>query len=279
MNNKTRKTALLKAIEGLSSWTDIHARWGSYTEKEKGDRFEDLTQCYLQIAPEYSSKLKHVWRIEEVPQAVAKALRLPSTDKGIDLVAETREGEYWAIQCKYRQNTDQQLTHTDISTFTSLTFQACKGFSFALVCSTTERVTSLYRDEERIGFCALDVWQELDREFFTKLRNKLTDKVTKLEPRKPRPHQTQAVKDGVEHFIKDKATRESIHSNLCLVTLPPNCWPLCLELPQSRLPPASRKSHSTGTSGLCSPKTAFPATAPIPQRSRATSGSTLERAP
>jgi len=207
MNNKTRKTALLKAIEGLSSWTDIHARWGSYTEKEKGDRFEDLTQCYLQVEPEYSSKLKHVWRIEEVPQAVAKALRLPSTDKGIDLVAETREGEYWAIQCKYRQNTDQQLTHTDISTFTSLTFQACKGFSFALVCSTTERVTSLYRDEERIGFCALDVWQELDREFFTKLRNKLTDKVTKLEPRKPRPHQIEAVKDGVEHFVKEKSAR------------------------------------------------------------------------
>ena len=207
MNNKTRKSALLKAIEGLSSWTDIHARWGSYTEKEKGDRFEDFTQCYLQVEPEYSSKLKHVWRIEEVPQAVAKALRLPSTDKGIDLVAETHEGEYWAIQCKYRQNTDQQLAHTDISTFTSLTFQACKGFSFALVCSTTERVTSLYRDEERIGFCALDVWQELDREFFTKVRNKLTDKVTKLEPRKPRPHQIEAVKDGVEHFIKEKATR------------------------------------------------------------------------
>jgi superfamily II DNA or RNA helicase len=207
MNNKSRKSALLKAIEGLSSWTEIHARWGSYTEKEKGDRFEDFTQCYLQVEPEYSSKLKHVWRIEEVPQAVAKALRLPSTDKGIDLVAETREGEYWAIQCKYRQNTDQQLTHTDISTFTSLTFQACKGFSFALVCSTTERVTSLYRDEERIGFCALDVWQELDREFFTKLRNKLTDKVVKLEPRTKRPHQTQAVKDGLEHYIKDKATR------------------------------------------------------------------------
>ena len=207
MNNKTRKTALLKAIEGLSSWTDIHARWGSYTEKEKGDRFEDFTQCYLQVEPEYSSKLKHVWRIEEVPQAVAKALRLPSTDKGIDLVAQTHEGEYWAIQCKYRQNTDQQLTHTDISTFTSLTFQACKGFSFALVCSTTERVTSLYRDEERIGFCALDVWQELESEFFTKLRNKLTDKVTKLEPRKPRPHQIEAVKDGVEHFVKDKSAR------------------------------------------------------------------------
>jgi superfamily II DNA or RNA helicase len=207
MYNKTRRIELLKAIEGLSSWTEIHSRWGSYTEKEKGDRFEDLTQCYLQVEPEYSSKLKNVWRIEEVPQAVAKALRLPSTDKGIDLVAETREGEYWAIQCKYRQNTDQQLTHTDISTFTSLTFQACKGFSFALVCSTTERVTSLYRDEERIGFCALDVWQELDREFFTKLRNKLTDKVTKLEPRKPRPHQIEAVKDGIEHFIKDKATR------------------------------------------------------------------------
>ena len=202
-----RTTALLPAIAGCSSWSEIHAKWSSFTEKEKGDRFEDLTQVFLQLSPLYRSQLKGIWRLEEVPPAVRQRLKLPATDKGIDLVAETHKGEFWAIQCKYRQNTDQQLTHTDISTFTSLTFQACKGFSFALVCSTTERVTSLYRGEERIGFCALDTWQELDTEFFDQLRAKLTNKPAVLKPCSPRPHQENAVRDGLEHFSKGKAAR------------------------------------------------------------------------
>ena len=156
------------------TWEDIRGAWSSKTEKEKGDLFECLVQAYLKLAPEYSSKLKHVWLLNQIPESVRQKLRMPATDKGIDLVAETHEGEFWAVQCKYRQNTDQQLTHTDISTFTSLTFQACKGFSFALVCSTTERVTQLYRGEERIGFCALDTWQELDQDFFDRLRASLS---------------------------------------------------------------------------------------------------------
>jgi superfamily II DNA or RNA helicase len=182
-------------------------KWAGFTEKEKGDRFEDLVQAFLQLSTLYRSQLKSVWRLEEVPQVVRNKLKLPATDKGIDLVAETRKGEFWAIQCKYRQNTDQQLTHTDISTFTSLTFQACKGFSFALVCSTTERVTQLYRGEERIGFCALDTWQDLDAEFFDQLRGHLSNKPTVLPPCKPRPHQENAVRDGLEHFSKGKAAR------------------------------------------------------------------------
>lgn len=202
-----RTAALLTAVSGCASWAEIQAKWAGFTEKEKGDRFEDLTQAFLQLSPLYRSQLKSVWRLEEVPPAVRQKLKLPATDKGIDLVAETHKGEFWAIQCKYRQNTDQQLTHTDISTFTSLTFQACKGFSFALVCSTTERVTSLYRDEERIGFCALDTWQELDTEFFDQLRAKLTNKPAVLKPCSPRPHQENAIRDGLEHFTKGKAAR------------------------------------------------------------------------
>lgn len=201
------RKGLLESIGRVTSWVELHGRWESYSEKEKGDRFEDLTQAYLQLSPLYRSQLKSVWRLEEVPPAVRHRLKLPATDKGIDLVAETHNGEFWAIQCKYRQNTDQQLTHTDISTFTSLTFQACKGFSFALVCSTTERVTSLYRGEERIGFCALDTWQDLDAEFFNLLRAKLTSKPAVLKPCSPRPHQENAVRDGLAHFTKGKSAR------------------------------------------------------------------------
>jgi hypothetical protein len=82
---------------------------------------------------------------------------------------EKQKGEFWAIQCKYRQDTDHSLTWRDLSTFTGLAFGVCQGFSFGVVCSTTERITHVLKDQERIGFCALDVWQALDADFLKRL--------------------------------------------------------------------------------------------------------------
>ena len=36
--------------------------------------------------------------------ALKKKLNLPNTDEGIDLIAETFDKEYWAIQCKFRSD-------------------------------------------------------------------------------------------------------------------------------------------------------------------------------
>ena len=124
---------LAQSIRGCASWHDIHARWRNLPEKRKGDLFEQLVKAYLQLEPEYASKLKHVWLQREVPQAIARKLKLPATDQGIDIIAETHDGEFWAIQCKYRQDTDQSLTWRDISTFTGLAFGVCRGFSFGII--------------------------------------------------------------------------------------------------------------------------------------------------
>jgi len=34
---------------------------------------------------------------KEVPSKVRKTLNLPSSDQGIDLIAETKDSKYWAI--------------------------------------------------------------------------------------------------------------------------------------------------------------------------------------
>jgi predicted helicase len=140
MTKPDQQTGLIAAIRGCASWQDIQAKWRDYSEKQKGNHFEELVKAYLQLEPEYASKLKHVWLQREMPQAVARKLKLPSTDQGIDIIAETRDGEFWAIQCKYRQDTDHSLTWRDLSTFTGLAFGVCKGFSFGVICSTTERI-------------------------------------------------------------------------------------------------------------------------------------------
>ena len=198
---------LSSATAGCSSWSDLTAKWARYSEKEKGDLFEELTKAYLILEPKYACKLKHVWLGREIPQAVAKKLKLPSTDYGIDIVAETLSGEFWAVQCKYRQDSNQSLTFGALSTFQALAFGVCQGFSYGLVCSTTERFSHVLKGQDRIGFCSLDDWQSLDADFFKRLRAHLAQKPTTLKPLKPRPHQKTAIADGVEHFIQAKASR------------------------------------------------------------------------
>jgi predicted helicase len=127
MAQENKPTGLIGAIRGCVSWRDIQAKWQTFPEKQKGDLFEELVKAYLQLEPEYASKLKHVWLGGEVPQAIARKLKLPATDQGIDIVAETHDGEFWAIQCKYRQETDHRLTWRDLSTFTGLAFGVCRG--------------------------------------------------------------------------------------------------------------------------------------------------------
>lgn len=73
----------------------------SFSERDKGDRFERLMKAYLQTEPKYSNRFKKVWLWEEFPSKND----LGGSDTGIDLVALTFEGDYWAIQCKCYQST------------------------------------------------------------------------------------------------------------------------------------------------------------------------------
>jgi superfamily II DNA or RNA helicase len=195
-------------FSGLTSFAELEQKIATLPEeKTRGDAFEQFVKAFLLLKPEYASKLKSVWLYNEVPAAIAKKLKLPSTDQGIDIVAETYDGEFWAVQCKYRQFTDQSLTWREISTFTGLAFGVCRGFAFGLICSTTERFTNVLKNQERIGFCALDVWQELDADFWIRLQAHFTHKQKSLLPSKPRPHQRAAINDGRQHFIINKAKR------------------------------------------------------------------------
>lgn len=70
-------------------------RTESFTEKEKGTKFERLMRSWLLTDPRYN-ELEKVWLWEEFPGRKD----FGGTDTGIDLVAKTEMGDYWAIQCK-----------------------------------------------------------------------------------------------------------------------------------------------------------------------------------
>ena len=76
----------------------------SFSERDKGDRFERLMAAYLQTDPKYSNLFQKVWLWNDFPGRKD----LGGNDTGIDIVTKTYEGDYWAIQCKcYAENTTQ----------------------------------------------------------------------------------------------------------------------------------------------------------------------------
>ncbi|BDC97069.1 DEAD/DEAH box helicase [Treponema saccharophilum] len=86
----------------------------SFSERDKGDRFEKLIKAYLLTKPEYKSQLSDVWLWSEFPEK--SQFGTGGKDTGIDLVCRTLDGEYWAVQCKcYQKN--KKIDLATVSTF------------------------------------------------------------------------------------------------------------------------------------------------------------------
>jgi predicted helicase len=177
------------------------------SETEKGNAFERLTQLYLQTAPEYRTKLKDVWLLREVSADIRRRLNLPGPDEGIDLLARTRRGEYWAIQTKFRSQRDKPLNRRELGTFTSLAFNTCNNIALAVVAHTCTKPVGkhhLMRNTVEIG---LDRWQSLDQVGWNLIVGRLKGRSARPEPRSPKPHQRAAISAAKASFIGDNAAR------------------------------------------------------------------------
>ena len=181
----------------------------SFTQKDKGTKFERLMRSWLLTDPRYN-ELEKVWLWEEFPGRKD----FGGTDTGIDLVAKTEMGDYWAIQCKcYAEDTAidkpavDSFLATSSRTFTNeVTFQTTR-FSNRVWISTTSHWGSnaeeAIRNQEppvtRIGLADLNSspvdWQ--------KLLDGLTGDSALVEGKKPREHQLTAISKAYTHYVVD----------------------------------------------------------------------------
>lgn len=181
----------------------------SFTQKDKGTKFERLMRSWLLTDPRYN-ELEKVWLWEEFPGRKD----FGGTDTGIDLVAKTEMGDYWAIQCKcYAEDTAidkpavDSFLATSSRTFTNeVTFQTTR-FSNRVWISTTSHwgcnAEEAIRNQEppvtRIGLADLNSspvdWQ--------KLLDGLTGDSALVEGKKPREHQLTAISKAYTHYVVD----------------------------------------------------------------------------
>jgi predicted helicase len=178
----------------------------SFSEKDKGERFERLIKAYLLTDPKYAYKFKKVWLWNEFPGKQD----LGGGDTGIDLVALTNEGDYWAIQCKCYQESSV-IDKPSVDSFLSTSSRQFKGedlstqkFAHRLWISTTnkwgpnaqEAIKNQNPPVSRINLhdlinAPLD-WEKLDQG--------ITGEVARTGKKTLRAHQTEALTKTNEHF-------------------------------------------------------------------------------
>jgi len=200
----------IKFLNQELSWDSLDKKLKDLTTskqtKKAGDIFETVVKYYLLTNSKYKSTLINVWLLEEVPAVVKLKLNLPNSDEGIDLIAETKTGHFWAIQAKYRSDPNETLTiggKGSLATFNNLAFGYCKNISHGLVLTTVSKPPKKIKLINHVGFETLESFLSLDdnnKEEWKSLLAASVGKIIKPKKLKPRPHQEEAINKAVEYF-------------------------------------------------------------------------------
>lgn len=163
-------------------------------------------QAYLQTDPRYADLFTNVWLWNDFP-----ARRdFGGKDTGIDLVARTTSGDYWAIQCKCFQDS-ATIDKPAVDSFLSTSSKHFKddqlrtiGFGHRLWISTTnhwgENAETTIRNQHppvtRLSLHDLE-YAPVD---WGKLAEGLSGEASRAAKKTPMPHQITAIAAAHEHF-------------------------------------------------------------------------------
>lgn len=179
----------------------------SFTQKEKGTQFERLMKAWLKTDPRYANLFSNVWLWEEFPGRHD----FGGKDTGIDLVAKTELGDYWAIQCKCygsKAVIDKPAVDSFLATssrsFTDETTFLSATFAQRLWISTTnhwganaeEAIHNQNPPVTRISLSDLEI-SPVD---WGKLLDGIEGKNALTPGKQPKDHQLQAIAKAEEHF-------------------------------------------------------------------------------
>lgn len=184
-------------------------RINSTSERDKGDKFERLMQSYLLTDPLYANQFKKVWLWNEFPSRND----FGGKDIGIDLVAFTHDGDYWAIQCKF-YGEDKRISKDDVDSFLSTSGKSFKvlvdekeetvNFSKRLFISTTNNWGATARETlenqtPQVSILNFNNLMEANVDW-RKLNNGIFGEQAKGIKKELRQHQKEALEKTEEYF-------------------------------------------------------------------------------
>ena len=210
----------LVMITQVTSWEAFYNRlsveFGNQPEykKLKGDAFEHLTKYYLLTEPIYASTFRNIYHHSEIPIVIKDQLLLPHPEVGVDLIAELYDGSYCAIQCKFHEDPNRNVSYDELSTFFSVTErrETFEKLSNRLICTSAKEisktVSKLHND--KMGFITLMNYEGLNEERFEAIHELIKGSAKKFKAAEPRHHQIIALENVGRYFNSSGSDRGKI---------------------------------------------------------------------
>lgn len=199
MNSKD----IIKYLSKCKTFDDIYQVTVNLDNKTKGDLFEIITFYLFKLCPVLNNNLEEIWLWNNIPNNILKNLNLPTKDKGIDLLAEIK-GNYYAIQCKFRQDINNTITWKELSTFPGLSFGLNNKIKGGFFVTNTFDLCKEIEKSEKIESIYGDFFDNLPNNFFENICNDLSKKeLVKYNKLVPLPYQNKCINKCKEYFTKN----------------------------------------------------------------------------
>ena len=159
----------------------------------RGTQFEHVCKWFLENDPVYAHELKSVWLWNDWPGRWGG-------DAGIDLVAEDRNGDLWAVQAK-AYDAKYRVSKKDVDKF--LSESGRKVFAYRMLIATTDLIDrtgerTIQQQEKRSSFFRLNDLRAAAVDWPTSPAQLRPAK--RRRPAKPWQHQAAAIRDVLKGF-------------------------------------------------------------------------------
>lgn len=121
-------------------------------KKVRGDIFEEFCVLYLKFV----KKHKHVWLLKDVPDEILSKLNVARRDMGIDIIVETIEDKFIAVQCKYKKHTSVKqniLSWKSLSTFYALCLRTGPWEKYIVITNCVYTRHQGKKTKQDISYC------------------------------------------------------------------------------------------------------------------------------
>ena len=203
MTDKSNEKLILKS----NNWNDLKIKIISFNKTKQGEIFEDFSEYLIKTNPLfYNYAIKNIWnfRYREIPINVLNYLNLAPEDEGIDLIVETKDQKYLAIQCKFHGNDNYSLSRNDLATCLDTTFNIGKNIEGLYIISNCNsysfKFDKLNYPQGKITFLLNDFITENEEEKFKNVKNFILKKKIIFKPIGPAEYQKNSINKVIKNF-------------------------------------------------------------------------------
>ena len=204
---------LIEILNGVTTWTELKIKLEHFnTSKTEttskttfaGKIFEVFSKYYFQTDPKQIDQYKDVWLYNEIPTNISANLNLPSVDNGIDLLLRDFDDNFYAVQCKFKNDETKLLSWSGdkIANVFALGTNCQKVIVFTNASDTTNVAKGFADKFIQIAFDELESIEPIVFESILNIAK--GNQPIEIKKYSPQPHQITAIDDVVKYFENNK---------------------------------------------------------------------------